>query len=1039
MDFRPVSFSALSTQITPPALRFGAQRERSASGLSAPMDTVRFGASDASFDKSPLPAENDVMSSREIAGRLNPLTFSGPWESARTQQQMQRYMHDIKAPMDFEAFHSGIPALLYGVANQLASQRKSGDSIEGIVDQATPVEAPFYQVFSDFLTPEARRKPISFLHAARIIEDHLHRAWWPSLQEKSAVPEGSPMPEPSPESSSASGGATQSENRWTRKLHNFMDPRQWTPLNNPIVWAMVGAIALIPPMTPLGLITLPAALLVGYLLSSDKPQPSPAGNGAAPEFNGSTEQAGELDMPLKQTLTAFLRQTPNMREQTLGNYLTVLNDCAEDPKAPAIVKEVAHRLKGLRDALSALPEASVDPENRPVRTPSQSGSEQASPDNTLSDDEKGRFILDANYQHAVRQQNAPSKIAQFEQRLDALKRAGNITPQNEAVVRGWIEELHSGNPADPGMGMIEKTLTTFFRLPTRSVTPAKLSEAQASEILDRDHWDMKQPKDMVLRYLMKEQHLDALGVPKDKRRPEILCFVGPPGAGKSTLVRSLAEAMGRPMAKLSLGGVHKEDDIRGLQRYYMGAKAGGIVSELIRTGVDNPVFLLDEIDKMGESSHHGNPAAALLSVLDPDQNRHFNDHFLDGVDVDLSKVLFACTANDLEKIPGPLRDRMKIIPINGYLPNEKLTMLETHILPRARTRNGLDRETLQQKGLLDPSVSGEPFTLPQATREALIAEYGHGDGGVRGLDRLIDTIAQNVARHLRAVEGRPYVASDFPTIQPADLPQYLDQKYGHSTSRLDPAPKIGHVNVLYYQSGGGGGAMGYYVDVVPESSGKTGSTKTTRTGAQLLTLAESTGGMQGTNVDSAQIGFNFVQNHFDKIQRYWRESDDPAVQQAARLYDCKRLLVNTSKASPGSPMDGPSAGAIQAIALISALTGLPVPGDFAMTGTMDLRGNVGIIGGVREKITGSFQQGVQRYFIPRANAPHLVDVPESVKSAVSITPVDHITDVMAGLWGKDNPLVKAFREDPTLTPYQKPPKTGLRFPADDAPNAPAAA
>ncbi len=489
-----------------------------------------------------------------------------------------------------------------------------------------------------------------------------------------------------------------------------------------------------------------------------------------------------------------------------------------------------------------------------------------------------------------------------------------------------LERMH---PDGPEAQVVRNYLDWMVELPWATSSPDRLELAGARRILDEDHAHLDEIKDRILEYL---------GVRKlrgDSRGP-ILCFAGPPGVGKTSLGRSIARAMGREFVRISLGGVRDEAEVRGHRRTYVGALPGRIVQALKQAGTNNPVFVLDEIDKLG-ADFRGDPSSALLEVLDPEQNSSFSDHFL-SVPFDLSKVLFIATANLLENIPNPLRDRMEVIRVPGYTPEEKLEIARRYLIPKQLEQHGLGPDGIRWS---DASVVD---LITDYTREA----------GVRGLERQVAAICRKVAR--RAAEGElRHQTVNRRTLEKLLGPAlYLSEK----PSRSD---ETGLVNGLAWTESGG--------EVLTIEATLTRGKGMVLTGQLGDVMKESaTAALTYTRCRAGELGFDEALFHNHE--------------------------VHVHVPAGATPKDGPSAGIAMATALISLATRTPVRADVAMTGEVTLRGRVLPVGGVREKALAALRSGIRRVILPRQNMRDLVDIPRDLKRRLVFVPVDTMDDVL---------------------------------------------
>jgi ATP-dependent Lon protease len=477
--------------------------------------------------------------------------------------------------------------------------------------------------------------------------------------------------------------------------------------------------------------------------------------------------------------------------------------------------------------------------------------------------------------------------------------------------------------------VVRSYLDWMIELPWETSSPDTLELDAAKAILDADHAYLDDVKDRILEYL---------GVRKlrgDSRGP-ILCFVGPPGVGKTSLGRSIARAMGREFVRISLGGVRDEAEIRGHRRTYVGALPGRIIQGLKQAGTHNPVFMLDELDKLG-ADYRGDPSSALLEVLDPEQNNRFSDHYLN-VPFDLSKVLFIATANMLENIPGPLRDRMEVIRISGYTPEEKVEIANSFLIPSQVKEHGLP------EGRIRWSKGSVLDIVTDYTREA----------GVRSLERQIAAVCRKTAR--KAAEG--------------------DEKNVTISRRtlvrlLGPAPFV-------YEKAGSKGEVGVVNGLAwTESGGEVLTLEATMTRGKGIVL---TGQLGDVMKESGQAALTWVRGRGSQL------GFDEAM--------FSRHEVHVHVPAGAIPKDGPSAGIAMATAIVSIATRSPVRPDVAMTGEVTLRGRVLPVGGVREKAMAALRAGVTTVLVPRKNLQDLRDVPKEMKRRLTFIAVDHMDEVL---------------------------------------------
>ncbi len=489
-----------------------------------------------------------------------------------------------------------------------------------------------------------------------------------------------------------------------------------------------------------------------------------------------------------------------------------------------------------------------------------------------------------------------------------------------------LERMH---PDGPEAHVVRSYLDWMVEMPWSATSEDQLELAAAKAILDEDHAHLTAIKDRILEFL---------GVRKlrgDSRGP-ILCFVGPPGVGKTSLGRSIARAMGREFVRISLGGVRDEAEIRGHRRTYVGAMPGRIRQGLKQAGTNNPVFMLDEIDKLG-ADYRGDPSSSLLEVLDPEQNSHFSDHYLN-VRFDLSRVLFVATANLLDTIPGALRDRMEVIRIAGYTPEEKVEIARSYLIPHQLREHGLapDRLHWTRGSVLE-----------------LITDYTQ-EAGVRGLERRVAAVCRKVARRAAEGETRPVTVNRKTLVRLLGPPPYLFEK-------PEGPGEVGVANGLAWTESGG--------EVLTLES-----TMTPGTGLVL------TGQIGDVMRESGHAAFT------------WARGRGAELGFDAAMFG--RHEVHVHVPAGAIPKDGPSAGIAIATAILSLATRIPVRNDVAMTGEVTLRGRVLPVGGVREKALAALRAGIRRVILPRKNLQDLRDIPRDLKKKITFLPVDHMDEVL---------------------------------------------
>src|SRR5579864_3338389 len=499
-----------------------------------------------------------------------------------------------------------------------------------------------------------------------------------------------------------------------------------------------------------------------------------------------------------------------------------------------------------------------------------------------------------------------------------------------------LDRLSKVPQASPEYSVIRTYLDWLVTLPWNSETTDHIDIAEARRILDEDHYDLEKIKDRIIEYL-------AVGKLKKKLTGPILCFVGPPGVGKTSLGQSIARAMGRKFVRLSVVGVRDEAEIRGHRRTYIGAMPGTIVRAIRDAGKKNPVLMIDEIDKVG-ADFRGDPQSALLEVLDPEQNNNFRDHYLD-LPFDLSQVLFICTANSLDTISPPLRDRMEIIALPGYTEMEKLQIAKRYLLKKQRAANGL-RDTQAQIG--DPAI------------RAIINDYTR-EAGVRNLEREIGTVFRKVARKI--AENPRYKAR----IKPDNLADYLSKPRFFNEVRKRVA-SVGVATGLAYTPVGG--------DILfIETQAMPGTGKLVLTG-QLGDVMK----------ESAQAAVSFLRSRSSELglaDDYFSKHD-----------------IHIHVPAGATPKDGPSAGIAISTAIASLLTGIKVDPTLAMTGEITLTGQVLPIGGLKEKVLGAKRAGIKTIILPKRNEVDLDDIPKEVRDTMTFVPVEEVSEVFEQAFGK---------------------------------------
>jgi len=529
------------------------------------------------------------------------------------------------------------------------------------------------------------------------------------------------------------------------------------------------------------------------------------------------------------------------------------------------------------------------------------------------------------------------ELAELEDKIKKTK----LSKEAREKATHELKKLRQMSPMSAEATVVRNYLDWLLSIPWGKKSKVKHDLKVAQETLDADHYGLEKVKDRIVEYLAVQQRANKLTGP-------ILCLVGPPGVGKTSLGKSIAKATGREFVRVSLGGVRDEAEIRGHRRTYIGSMPGKVIQSMRKAKASNPLFLLDEVDKMG-ADFRGDPSSALLEVLDPEQNHAFNDHYLE-VDYDLSSVMFVTTANTLN-IPPPLMDRMEIIRIAGYTEDEKLEIARKHLIPHAITKHGLDAKewSIDDEGLL--------FLIRRYTREA----------GVRNLERELSTLIRKAVKELMLDKKKKAVK-----LTASNIPDYIGvPKYRYG--EVEDQDQVGVVTGLAWTDVGG-------ELLTIEGAMMPGKGKMTVTGNLRDVMKESISAA-ASYVRSRAVAFGIEPPLFEK----------------------KDIHVHVPEGA--TPKDGPSAGVAMVTAIVSTLTGIPVRRDVAMTGEITLRGRVLPIGGLKEKLLAATRGGIKKVLIPEENAKDLADIGDNVKSALEIIPVSRMDEVLThALTRKPEPI-----------------------------------
>jgi ATP-dependent Lon protease len=509
--------------------------------------------------------------------------------------------------------------------------------------------------------------------------------------------------------------------------------------------------------------------------------------------------------------------------------------------------------------------------------------------------------------------------------------SAGLPEQAYATAIKELERLNQMPPMAPEVGIIRTYLDWIIGLPWSNSSDDNLDVRHAARILERDHYGLKKAKERILEYIAVRSLK-----PKKERQP-ILCFVGPPGTGKTSLGKSIAEALGRKFVRVSLGGVRDEAEIRGHRRTYIGALPGRVIQTMKRAGTANPLFMLDEIDKLGQD-FRGDPSSALLEVLDPEQNHAFSDHYLE-LDYDLSRVMFITTANTLMTVPPALLDRLEVIEFPGYIEEEKLIIAERFLIPRQVEESGIESLDLD---------------FPPEALQRIIREYTY-EAGVRNLEREIGRICRKVARLKAEVKRYPTV------IAPGLIEKFLGPQQFFQTE-AERQDEVGVATGLAWTENGGE-IMSIEVAVL-DGKGN----------------LQMTGQIGEVMQESGQAALTYVKSRAAALD--------------IDLDVFERMDIHVHMPEGAIPKDGPSAGITLATALVSALTGRPVYKEVGMTGEITLRGRVLPIGGLREKVLAAHRAGLKVVLVPEKNMKDLVDVPKKVREDLKIIPLQHMDQVL---------------------------------------------
>jgi ATP-dependent Lon protease len=661
---------------------------------------------------------------------------------------------------------------------------------------------------------------------------------------------------------------------------------------------------------------------------------------ALPDVSEKTVQIEALMRGLAELFQKMVSLTPNMPEELSTAalniedprqlaYLVATNIRLELPQRQEIleVDPVAEKMNRLMQVLNR--EIEVLELGRKIQGQARDQMQKAEREYIL------RQQLSAIRKELGEETEEGSEAKNLREKIEQAK----LPPEAEKETKRELSRMEKLSPTSPEFSVIRTYLEWMTSLPWNKTSASAIDILKARTILDEDHYDLEKVKDRILEYLSVKKLGEDRGTQEGaKVREPILCFVGPPGVGKTSLGQSIARALDRKFVRLSLGGLHDEAEIRGHRRTYIGAMPGRIIQVLKRVETRDPVIMLDEVDKVG-ADWRGDPSSALLEVLDPEQNKDFRDNYLD-VPFDLSKVMFICTANQLETIPPALLDRMEVLQLPGYTEHEKVHIARKYLIPKEIKANALKTEEVIMD---DEVVRG---IIKDYTREA----------GVRNLEREIANVCRKVAKAIAEGKSTPI------TVEAGKLHDYLGrQRFFAETATMIARPGV--VTGLAWTPVGGD-ILFVEASLMP--------------GNKQLTL---TGQLGDVMKESAQAALSYVRSHAEELgikKDFYEKSD-----------------IHIHVPAGAIPKDGPSAGVTMTSALVSLLTGRRAKSDLAMTGEITLRGKVMPIGGVKEKVLAARRAGIRTVVLPERNMNDLEDVPEELRKEMTFVPVERIDQVIA--------------------------------------------
>ncbi len=556
------------------------------------------------------------------------------------------------------------------------------------------------------------------------------------------------------------------------------------------------------------------------------------------------------------------------------------------------------------------------------------------------------------------------EIASFREKVDALK--PHMQEDAFKEINKQLNRFARMHPDSADANVLQSYLEWVLELPFGELSKKNLNIHDVSAELDKDHYSLEKPKERIIEFFSVRELAQLRGIKQKETGGVILCFAGPPGVGKTSLANSIATALGRPLVRMALGGLEDVNELRGHRRTYVGAMPGRLVQGLIEAKSMDPVIVLDEIDKVGRSMR-GDPTAALLEILDPEQNSKYRDYYLN-FNIDLSKAIFIATANDVGRIPAPLRDRMEFIGLNSYTPKEKFEIAKRYLIPQELKKHALKHRE---------------FSISDKALKILIDEYTR-EAGVRNLRRRIAGLMRKSARQLLEDTSKDYIA-----VTKKNLEKFTDKKV-FEISLVDEKPQVGVISGLAWTAVGG--------DVLTIEA-----IKIKGKGALQLT-----GSLGDVMKESVRIAHSVVKKLIDNrtlaisssvIPHSTKEREERIEVDASEVY--KRYDLHIHVPEGATPKDGPSAGIAMVSAIASILSGQKIDNEVAMTGEVTLTGKVLPIGGLKEKLIAAYKAGVKKALIPMKNVERdLDDIPDEVKNAVNIIGVSHVDDVLKEIFVK---------------------------------------